>query len=520
MANALKTLFQDIADAIKEKTGETESMKPAEFPAKIAAIPTGGGGSVAGAVTVTFCNYDGTELYSRQVFIGDDCPDPVTQGKIPTPTKESTAQYDYTHNGWSTTAGGETDQNALKNITEDRTVYSAYSRVIRYYNAKFYDSDGTLMKAVRVAYGSQAVPPDTGKEGYSFVGWTPSNLVIYGDTDFYGEWESDEGWLVYKDFPSETIETTNYTYSRVRYSPDGSRMYVACDTKIYIYDATVQPYSLLLTRTLPYRVADMEVSPDGAYLAVSINYNTSTISDQIYIYETTGYGRIFYSTATGTGSRYPLGIAFNSDGTKLFVTYSNVAVCVEISLSDMTFKTLTFSFDGGNPADACFSPDGKNLSIAARYNYRKMNGYLFDIVDGEYVADTNSKFGNTSIGMVNKVSYSADGKYLAFVSDYNSNTREFVVFDTTTSPYTRVVNAHYDFNFKALAFSHDNSMLAVGISVSPYIKVFDTTSWTEMDAPLVLPTESVNSITFNHDDTRLAMSVNGSDKVNLYEVRK
>lgn len=44
MANALKTLFQDIADAIKEKTGETATMKPAEFPSKISAIPAGGSG--------------------------------------------------------------------------------------------------------------------------------------------------------------------------------------------------------------------------------------------------------------------------------------------------------------------------------------------------------------------------------------------------------------------------------------------------------------------------------------------
>lgn len=42
--NVLGTLFQDIADAIREKTGNTATMKPAEFPDKIAAIETGGGG--------------------------------------------------------------------------------------------------------------------------------------------------------------------------------------------------------------------------------------------------------------------------------------------------------------------------------------------------------------------------------------------------------------------------------------------------------------------------------------------
>ena len=46
MANALGTLFQNIASAIRAKTGETGTMKPAEFPDKIAAIETGGGGDI------------------------------------------------------------------------------------------------------------------------------------------------------------------------------------------------------------------------------------------------------------------------------------------------------------------------------------------------------------------------------------------------------------------------------------------------------------------------------------------
>lgn len=49
MANALGTLFGDIANAIREKTGETGTMKPAEFPEKISGIETGGG-SVGGTL--------------------------------------------------------------------------------------------------------------------------------------------------------------------------------------------------------------------------------------------------------------------------------------------------------------------------------------------------------------------------------------------------------------------------------------------------------------------------------------
>ena len=41
MANGLGELFGDIASAIREKTGDAEKMKPAEFPEKISGIETG-----------------------------------------------------------------------------------------------------------------------------------------------------------------------------------------------------------------------------------------------------------------------------------------------------------------------------------------------------------------------------------------------------------------------------------------------------------------------------------------------
>lgn len=47
MANVLAELFQNTAAAIREKTGETGTMKPAEFPEKIRSIQTGGTGGEA-----------------------------------------------------------------------------------------------------------------------------------------------------------------------------------------------------------------------------------------------------------------------------------------------------------------------------------------------------------------------------------------------------------------------------------------------------------------------------------------
>lgn len=183
---AIKTAIVEKGQTVED----TDTFR--SYADKIRAIEAGGGGAVEGTATVTFCNYDGTELFSRPVFVGDNCPDPIAQGKINEPTRESTAQYTYAYSGWSLTAGGTASASALNVVTGDRTVYAAYTQNVRYYTVRFYDGT-TLMKEEQIAYGVKATAPSTFKTGYEFLGWTPSDLTIYGDTDFYGEWaEADK----------------------------------------------------------------------------------------------------------------------------------------------------------------------------------------------------------------------------------------------------------------------------------------------------------------------------------------
>lgn len=126
MANVLGELFQDIADAIREKTGSTDTMAPADFPAEIGAIETGGG-SVEGVHFVTFMSEDGTvELYKRPVADGDDCADVVERGLIDEPNKESDGDFMFPFSGWAATPEGVADEAVLKAVTEDKSVYAAF----------------------------------------------------------------------------------------------------------------------------------------------------------------------------------------------------------------------------------------------------------------------------------------------------------------------------------------------------------------------------------------------------------
>ena len=72
MANALGTLFGDIAAAIREKTGDTATMKPAEFPSKISGIEVGGGsggGSLPAGVHYTPTPLKAPNVYSQAWYV-------------------------------------------------------------------------------------------------------------------------------------------------------------------------------------------------------------------------------------------------------------------------------------------------------------------------------------------------------------------------------------------------------------------------------------------------------------------
>lgn len=177
----------DIKTAIENKGVTVGDGTIDTFASKISEI-TGGGGSAEGCVTVTFMN-GANVLLTRPVYIGDDCPDPITQGRIETPTKESTPQYNYTYSGWTSVDGGTADGSILKNITEDKVIYATFTETVRTYTVTFYDEDGTtVLHTQQVAYGT--MPSYTpNKNNYTFKGWTPSLEAVTGNASYTANWE-------------------------------------------------------------------------------------------------------------------------------------------------------------------------------------------------------------------------------------------------------------------------------------------------------------------------------------------
>lgn len=157
-----------------------------------------------------FMNGDGTtEIYRETIINAADGTDPVKEGKISAPTKESTDQYAFTYaNGWSTSKDSNTiDPNALKHVEGDRYVYPVFNLTIRKYVGYFYNGDNLLEVITNIPYGgSFEYSGDAtalvktnidNPEDFRFLKWKPEPTNITGETKCYAQYKYT-GIMTYK----------------------------------------------------------------------------------------------------------------------------------------------------------------------------------------------------------------------------------------------------------------------------------------------------------------------------------
>ena len=140
-----------------------------------------------------FWNYDGTQLlYTANSTNGAN----VNYGGS-TPSRPSTAQYNYTFYGWSRTIDGERDLDAQKHVVEDRNLYAVFTAAVRTYTVKYYVGSTVIQTKNNVPYGSSVyydgeTPTNTTQpnpEDYIFTGWDILAENIQGNVNCYAQFQ-------------------------------------------------------------------------------------------------------------------------------------------------------------------------------------------------------------------------------------------------------------------------------------------------------------------------------------------
>ena len=137
--------------------------------------------------TVTFVQDDGTTVLDTQMVMdGSDALDPITSGRIATPLKSSTAQYDYTFSKWNTT---------FTAITADKSVRAVYASAVRSYYVTYFD-DSTQMAQIQVKYNDAPEYPGwpmkpNDENGLHYLSlWTPEVYSVQSALSLYATWKT------------------------------------------------------------------------------------------------------------------------------------------------------------------------------------------------------------------------------------------------------------------------------------------------------------------------------------------
>ncbi|MHB1455096.1 MAG: InlB B-repeat-containing protein, partial [Saccharofermentanales bacterium] len=148
--------------------------------------------------TVTFKDWDGIELKTENVSYGADATPPADPSRT-----------GYTFTGWDV---------GYTNITADIIVTALY--IINRYTVTFKDWNGTNLKIENVSYGADATPPaNPTRTGYTFVGWDVGYTNITADLIVTAVYDINSYTVTFKDWNGTDIKIENVNYGADAIAP-------------------------------------------------------------------------------------------------------------------------------------------------------------------------------------------------------------------------------------------------------------------------------------------------------------
>jgi uncharacterized repeat protein (TIGR02543 family) len=351
---------------------------------------------------ITFKNEDGSELEKKTMNFGIM---PSYTGS--TPTKPATAQYSYTHLGWTP---------EIVTVTGNATYTATYSSTVNQYTIRFLNGENVLQTG-KLDYGatpsySGTAPTKTATDQYTytFSNWSPTITTVTGNQDYAAQFSqtTNKYTILFKNDNGQTLQsseveygtlpvyngamptkdaTAEYTYTFKDWGEDivtvtGAKTYTAA------YTATKNKY------TVTYKNYDNTVlqSSQFEYGATPVYSGTTPArpDDAQYKYHFSGWspdesmviGDITY-TAQFVTDAINYTITFNNwDGTlittKKFV-YNAMPSYTGANPTRPATAQYTYTFKDWTPA---FEAVTENKTYTAEYN-ATVNTYNITFVDDD-----------------------------------------------------------------------------------------------------------------------------------------
>ena len=158
--------------------------------------------------TITWKNWDGTELKTEQVAYGEV---PAYTGE--TPTRAGDAEHTYTFSGWTP---------EIQTVTGEAEYTAVFTDTINTYTVIWKNWDGTVLETdENVEYGTTpefngATPTKTGDAQYSytFKGWSPAVDTVTGDITYTAVFEEtvNQYTITWKNWDDTVLKTEQVSY--------------------------------------------------------------------------------------------------------------------------------------------------------------------------------------------------------------------------------------------------------------------------------------------------------------------
>ena len=387
MANVLAELFQNTANAIREKTGDSGTMKPAEFPDKIKAIAVGGESANLVPLTVT---ENGTYYPPKStVEVGNTYTFKTAYTQEELKALYDSALYHSDDGVWATLFGNLDGTGDAFGVMYQYGMYGAFV-------------------ASGLAWISEALASQIGSSEGWHQGADISSMTKLSETPSfalssnYGSGVEDLALLdVLFELPSVADGFSNVTvdvkaqapseepnpFIRLPnpeqipdalvndfvWNPNGDRLLIIGSAGAYLYDTTTTPYTFLevLSQSNTTTVTDASYSLDGTrlFLIQNATYSTDKTSVRTYDTTTTPYTLITglipstYTTTSYMGSSLHCGLSPN--GELLCITGYKGYVIFDTTKTPYTVLKAVNNTEGA-PQFATFDPTGKWLYIGAQ----------------------------------------------------------------------------------------------------------------------------------------------------------